>query len=103
MPCGTTCGEYVEKTVSAHHRCVREQHAVLEQAAADQAPDPCQAAGQASTAHAENRARVVRARERYEQVQALKAGGKSVTAVTRQLRLAPAQPAATTTPRVPTR
>ena len=45
--------EYVEKTVSAHHRCVREQHAVLEQAAADQAPDPCQAAGQATTAHAE--------------------------------------------------
>ena len=26
--------EYVEKTVAAHHRCVREQYAVLEQAAA---------------------------------------------------------------------
>ena len=47
--------EYVEKTVSAHHRCVRDQPAVLGQAAADQAPDPCQAAGQATTAHAENR------------------------------------------------
>ena len=81
--------EYVEKTVSAHHRCVREQHAVLEQAAADQAPDPCQAAGETTTAHAENRTRVVKARQRYEQVQALKAEGKSVTAVTRQLRLAP--------------
>jgi hypothetical protein len=61
------------KTVADCHRCVREQHAVLGQAAAGQAPDPCQAAGQATTAHAEDRARVVKARQRYEQVQALKA------------------------------
>jgi zinc-finger of transposase IS204/IS1001/IS1096/IS1165/Transposase len=81
--------EYAEKTVSAHHRCVKERYCVLEQAAADQAPDPCQAAGQATTAHAENKARAVKARQRYDQVQALKAEGKNVTAVTRQLRLAP--------------
>jgi transposase len=80
---------YVEKTVSAHHRCIREQHAVLERAAADRASDPQQAAGQATIAHAENRPRVVKTRQRYEQVQALKAAGNSVTAVTRQLRLAP--------------
>ena len=80
---------HVEKTVAAHHRCVRDHYAALEQAAAQQAPDPGQLAGQATTAHAENRARVVRARERYEQVQALKAAGKNVTTVMRELRLAP--------------
>ena len=37
----------------------------------------------------ENRARVVRARERFEQVQALKNAGKSHTAIGRRLRLAP--------------
>ena len=81
--------EYVVKTVADYHRCVRERYSVLEQAAAEQAPDPQQAAGQASTAHAENRPRVVKARQRYEQVQALKAEGKNVTTITRQLRLAP--------------
>lgn len=81
--------EHVEKTVAAHHRCVRERHAALEQAAAQQAPEPGQLAAQATTAHAENRARVVRARQRYEQVQELKADGKNVTAVMRELRLAP--------------
>ena len=38
----------------------RRSPAVLEQAAADQAPDPQQTAGQATAAHAENRARVAR-------------------------------------------
>jgi transposase len=32
--------EHVEKTVAAHHRCVRDHHAALEQAAAQQAPTP---------------------------------------------------------------
>jgi transposase len=82
-------GEYVEKTVAAHHRCVREHYAAPEQAAAQQAPDPGQAAAETTTAHAESRARVVRARQRYEHVQALKADGKNVTTVTRELRLAP--------------
>ena len=81
--------EHAEKTVAAHHRCVRDHYAALEQAAAQQAPDPGQLAGQATTAHAENRARVVRARQRYEQVQALKAEGKNVATITRELRLAP--------------
>ena len=49
-------GDYVEKTVAAHHRCVKDHYAVLEQAAAEQAPDPQQAAGQATAVHAENRA-----------------------------------------------
>ena len=81
--------EYAVKTVADCHRCVKERYSVLEQAAAGQAPDPQQAAGQASAAHAENRARVVKARQRYDQVQALKAEGKNVTTVTRQLHLAP--------------
>jgi transposase len=81
--------QYVEKTVAAHHRCVKERYSALEQAGADQAPDPQQAAGQATAAHAEKRPRVVKARQRYEQVQALKAEGKNITTVTRQLRLAP--------------
>src|SRR4029077_6467343 len=81
--------EHVEKTVAAHHRCVRDHYAALEQAAAQQAPDPGQLAAQATTAHAENSARVMRARARYELVQALKDQGKNVTAVMRELRLAP--------------
>ena len=52
-------------------------------------PIPGSSPRQATTAHAENRARVVRARERYEQVQALKAEGKNVTTIMRELRLAP--------------
>ncbi len=31
--------EHTEKTVAARHRCIREHHAALEQAAAQQAPD----------------------------------------------------------------
>jgi Transposase/zinc-finger of transposase IS204/IS1001/IS1096/IS1165 len=81
--------EYAVKTVADCHRCVKERYSVLEQAAAEQAPDPQQAAGQAAAVHAENRMRVVKARQRYDQVQALKAEGKNVTTVTRQLRLAP--------------
>ena len=69
--------EHVEKTVAAHHRCVRDHYAALEQAAAQQAPDPGELAGQATTAYAENRARVVQARQRYEQVQALKAAART--------------------------
>ena len=82
-------GDYVKKTVAAHHGCIKDHYAALEQAAADQAPDPQQTAGQATAAHAENRARVVRARQRYEQVQKLKAEGKRIAAITRELRLAP--------------
>jgi hypothetical protein len=82
-------GDYVKKTVAAHHGCIREHYAALEQAALDQAPDPQQAAGQVTAAHAENRARVVRTRQRYEQVQKLKAEGKRIAAITRELRLAP--------------
>jgi len=83
-------GDYVKTTVAAHHGCIKEHYAALRQAALDQAPDPQQTAGHATAAHAENRARVVRARQRYEQVQKLKAEGKHIAAVTRELRLSTA-------------
>jgi Transposase len=53
-------GEYVKKTVAAHHGCIKDHYAVLNQTTAEQAPDPQQAAGQATAEHARNRARVVR-------------------------------------------
>ena len=53
-------GDYVKKTVSAHHGCVKDHYAVPGQAAADQAADPQRTAGQATAARAGNRARVVR-------------------------------------------
>jgi hypothetical protein len=79
----------VDKTVKAHHRCIKEHYAALKQDAVEQLPDPQQAAERATAAHAENRSRVVRARDRYEKVQALKAEGKHIAAITRELRLAP--------------
>jgi transposase len=82
-------GEYVKKTVAAYHGCIKEHYAVLKQAAAEQAPDPRQTAEQVSATHAESRSRVMHARQRYEQVQALKAEGKHIAAITRELRLAP--------------
>ncbi|MFI9552764.1 ISL3 family transposase [Nonomuraea endophytica] len=82
-------GEYVKKTVAAHLGCVKDHYAALKRAALDQAPDPHHTAEQVIAEHAENRARVVRSRERYEQVQALKAEGRSQAAIQRELRLAP--------------
>ncbi|MEU7856938.1 ISL3 family transposase [Nonomuraea sp. NPDC049141] len=81
--------EYADKTVAAHHRCIKEHYVALAQVAEEQVPDPGQVAEQMTIDHAENRARVVKARERYRQVQALKAEGKSHAAIQRELRLAP--------------
>ena len=82
-------GEYVKKTVTAHHGCIKDHYAVLKQTAAEQAPDPQRTAEQATAEHAGNRARVVRTRQRYEQVQKLKAEGMRIAAIQRELRLAP--------------
>ncbi len=82
-------GDYVKKTAAAHHGCIKDHYAVLKQTAAEQAPDPQQAAGQATAEHAGNRARVVRTRQRYDQVQKLKAEGMRIAAIQRELRLAP--------------
>ncbi|MGI5170232.1 transposase [Spirillospora sp. CA-253888] len=79
----------MEKTVAVHHRCVKQHYGELKAAALEQAPTPTQAAQQATITQAESRSRVVRARERFERVQALKAEGKSQGAIQRELRLAP--------------
>ncbi|MEV4010938.1 ISL3 family transposase [Nonomuraea angiospora] len=81
-------GECVQKTVAAHHRCVKDHYAALQQALAAAAPDPEHAAEQETADHIENRARVLRTRQLYQQVQDLKADGKTVTAIQRELRLA---------------
>jgi hypothetical protein len=93
LPAGGTCGDdlgdYVKKTVAAHHGCIQGHYAVLKQTTAEQAPDPARTAGQATAEQAGNRARVVRARQRYGQVQKLKADGMRIAAIQRELRLAP--------------
>src|SRR5258708_1588890 len=82
-------GGYVEKTVAAHHRCLKDQQVVPEPPTAGEAPDMQQVAVQAAVTHAESRTRVVRTRQRYQQVQALKAPGKSITTIIRELGPAP--------------
>jgi hypothetical protein len=94
-------GDYVKKTVAAHHGCIKDHYAVLAQAAADQAPDPQQTAGQATAAHAGNRARVVRTRQCYEQVQQLKAEGSASPRSSENFAWLPGPPAAITTPKAP--
>lgn len=78
-------GDYVKKTVAAHHGCIKDHYAVLKHTAG-QAPDPQQTAGQATAEHAGNRARAVRTRQRYEQVQKLKAEGMRSNCTTRSRR-----------------
>ena len=50
-------GDYVKKTVAAHHGCNQDHYAVLKHTAAEQAPDPARTADQATAEHAGNRAR----------------------------------------------
>jgi hypothetical protein len=42
LPAGGTCGDdlgdYVKKTVAAHHGCIKDHYAVLKHTAAEQAP-----------------------------------------------------------------
>jgi hypothetical protein len=56
LPTGGTCGDdlgdYVKKTVAAHHGCIQDHYAVLKQTAAEQAPDPQRTAGQATAEQA---------------------------------------------------
>jgi transposase len=85
---GDDLGECVRKTVAAHHHCVKDHYAALQQAVAAAAPDPEHAAEEESADHVENRARVLRSRQLYQQVQTLKADGKTVTAIQRELGLA---------------
>lgn len=86
---------HVEKTVAAHHRCLNQptpepddtDHDPVAPAHKDR-PDLEHLAAEAATARAENSGIVARTRARYQQVQALKAQGKGIKPITRELGLA---------------
>jgi hypothetical protein len=78
--------------VARHRGCLEEpapeepQDAVIPDA--PEAPDPQQAATEAAARRAEDSALAVRTRQRYEQVQALKARGKGIKPIMRETGLA---------------
>jgi transposase len=84
--------EQVEKTVAAHHSCLREQE--IEEEMAPEAPVESETAdlvAEAEAVHADRRANsvlVARSTERFEQVQALKAQRKGIKPIMRELGLA---------------
>jgi len=78
--------KYVEKTVAQHHHCLTEVDA--EPTDQPPAPDLAQVATDVAVARAETRALVVRTRQRYQAVQALRAEGKGIKAIKRELGLA---------------
>jgi transposase len=83
---------YVEKTVAAHHRCLKNTES-LSHAATNSAPDPDhgepqQAAQQLAHQRADSGRLVARTRQRFEQVQALKDQGMGIKAIKRELGLA---------------
>jgi transposase len=79
--------EHVEKTVAAHHSCLHRDETVPTK-------DPAEASSStelADAAHAERRensALVTRTKARYQEVQALKAQGRAIKAIKRELGLA---------------
>lgn len=82
--------EHVEKTVAAHHGCLRQPDESPPEAPAepDSAVDPAEAAETAQAERIDNSALVTRTKGRYEAVQALKAQGKGIKAIMRELELA---------------
>ncbi|MGH3515261.1 MAG: ISL3 family transposase, partial [Pseudonocardiaceae bacterium] len=82
--------EHVEKTVAAHHGCLRQQDTIGPEAgiepgtAADLAP----AAEVAHAERKENSALVARTKARYQAVHALKTNGKGIKTIMRELELA---------------
>ncbi|GAA0903612.1 ISL3 family transposase [Virgisporangium aurantiacum] len=79
--------EQVEKTVAAHHGCIRTAYATPTAEAADE-PDAAAAMDAAAVDRWEGSAIVARTKERYAAVQALKAQGKGIKAIRRELGLA---------------
>jgi transposase len=76
--------QHVEKTVAAHHRCLTERASPEP----PPIPDLDRVAASVATTQAENRAIVVRTRQRYAAVQALVAQGKGIKPIMRELGLA---------------
>lgn len=82
--------EYVEKTVAAHHGCLRREADIPPEVPA-QATSAAELAEAAQAAHAERRENsrlVARTKARYDAVQALKAQGKGIKPIMRELGLA---------------
>ncbi len=82
--------EHVEKTIAAHHGCLRQHDDIppevpLAQGSATQLAEAAQAAQHQRT---ENSTLVTRTKARYQAVQTLKADGKGIKTIMRELRLA---------------
>jgi hypothetical protein len=80
--------ERVERTVAAHHACLREQDIPPEVPAATAAADLVTAAEAVHAARRASSGLVARSTARFEQVQALKAQGKGIKTIMRELGLA---------------
>ena len=83
--------EHVEKAVARHRGCLEEpapEPEPEETAGGQAAPDLQQAAAAAAARRAEESALAVRTRQRYEQVQALRAQGKGIKPIMRETGLA---------------
>ncbi|MGH3781993.1 MAG: ISL3 family transposase [Pseudonocardiaceae bacterium] len=82
--------EYVEKTIAAHHGCLRQPDDIPLEAAAERggAADLAEAAQAAQLLRTENSALVVRTQARYQAIQALKADGRGLKTIMRELDLA---------------
>jgi DNA-binding NarL/FixJ family response regulator len=80
--------EQVEKTVAAHHGCLREQEIPPEVLAAAANADLVAAAEAVHAARRASSGLVARSTARFERVQALKAQGKGIKTIMRELGLA---------------
>jgi transposase len=81
--------EYVEKTVAAHHGCLRQPDGIAPEAPVEgSAADLADAAEAAQLQRMENSALITRTKARYQAIQALKADGKGIKTIMRELDLA---------------
>jgi transposase len=82
--------EYVDKTVAAHHGCLQQQDTIRPEVGIEPgtADDLVEAAEAAQVQRTENSALVARTNARYQAVHALKADGKGIKTIMRELGLA---------------
>jgi transposase len=82
--------EHVEKTAAAHHGCLCQRDDIAPEVPieSDSAVDLAEAAALAQVQRRENSALVARTKARYEAVHALKADGKGIKTIMRELGLA---------------
>jgi transposase len=82
--------EYVDKTVAAHHGCLQQQDTITPEVGIEPgtADDLVEVAEAAQVQRTENAALVARTNARYQAVHALKADGKGIKTIMRELGLA---------------